>query len=72
MNAQPSEESAIKDAEKLRSQKKAAMAYMRERVKELDAKMASNFIQANYVLAADDAKQMAELMLVLSRMDIES
>ena len=69
---QGSEESSIKDAEKLRSQRKQAAAYMRERVKNLDKKMAENFVQTNYALAAGDAREMAELLLVLSRIDLES
>ena len=69
-NIQAAEESSVKDAEKLRSQKKQAGAYLRQRVRDLDAKMASNFVQTNYALAAGDAKELAEVLTVLSRMDL--
>lgn len=65
-------ESKIQSAEKLKEDKKGAVAYLKARAEELDASMAKHFVAKSYSLAAHDAKQLAAIMEVLGQIDLNS
>lgn len=65
-------DSKIASSEKLKEDKKGAVAYLKARAEELDASMAKNFVAKNYSLAAHDAKQLASVMEVLGQIDLNS
>lgn len=65
-------ESKIEASEKLKEDKKGAVAYLKHRAEELDASMAKNFVAKSYSLAAHDAKQLAAVMEVLGQIDLNS
>lgn len=65
-------ESKIQSAEKLKEDKKSAVAYLKARAEDLDASMAKNFAMRSYSLAAHDAKQLAAVMEVLGQIDLNS
>jgi hypothetical protein len=65
-------ESKIQAAEKLKEDKKGAVAYLKVRAEELDAAMAKSFASKSYSLAAHDAKQLAAILEVLGQIDLNS
>jgi hypothetical protein len=66
------EESKIDAAEKMKSHKKSAVAYLKDRAQDLDASLARNFASGHYSIAAQDAKQLAAVMEVLGQIDLNS
>ena len=63
-------ESQVDKAKKLAGEKKAAQAYMKSRVEDLDRSMAQHFAKGSFMLAGHDAKKMAELLYLLGEIDI--
>jgi len=67
-----SEESRIKAAEVLKACKISTVSYLKSRAEDLENSLAKNFVAKLYSLAAHDAKQLAEVMNVLSQIDVNS
>lgn len=64
------EDSQISKQKKLSDGKKAAQAYLKARVEELDRSMARNFSLGNFTLAAHDGRRLSAILDVLGEMDL--
>lgn len=60
----------IEDAEKLASDKKAAVRYLRHMAEELEGKMAEHFVGGYYALASGEARLLAVVVDVLGQIDV--
>lgn len=63
----PLEEGASRKADK-----KAAVSYLNARAEELSCDMAGHWTSKLYVLAAQDAKQLAQVLDMLAQIDLNS